>query len=93
VVLKDCKFIISKAGQKRTRDEKRKNVHAFVEGYLADVRETDKQKGFTWTESYYNPYFSDTFQERETGEPITEAKYVDVWVDEKNSHIMSHKSK
>ena len=93
IVLKDCKFIISKAGQKRVRDEKRKNVHAFVEGYLVDVGEADKQAGFTWTESYYNPYFSDTFQERETGQPITSAKFVDIWVDEKDSHIMSHKSK
>ena len=93
IVLKDCKFIISKAGQKRVRNEKRKNVHAFVEGYLVNVRETDKLKSSTWTESYYNPYHTDTFQERKTGQPITSAKFVDVWVDEKNSHILSHKSK
>ncbi len=55
VVLKDCKFIISKAGQKRVRDEKRKNVHAVGEGDLADGRGTDKQAGCTWTESEYNP--------------------------------------
>ena len=85
-------MLIGRFGKKE-KIEKRKNVHAFVEGYLADVRETDKQAGFTWTESYYNPYFSDTFQERETGQPITSAKFVDIWVDEKDSHIMSHKSK
>jgi len=93
VVLKDCKFIISKAGQKRVRDEKKKNVHAFVEGYLADVREADEQTGLTWTESYYNPYRTDTFQDKETGRSITSAKFVDIWVDETISHVMSHKSK
>ena len=93
IVLKDCKFIISKAGQRKVRDEKKKNVHAFVEGYLADVRKADEQAGFTWTESYYNPYRTDTFQDKETGRPISSAKFVDIWVDETISHVMSHKSK
>ncbi len=38
VVLKDCKFIVSEAGQRRVRNEKKKNVHAFVEGYVVDAR-------------------------------------------------------
>ena len=41
IVLRDCKFIVSKAGQKRVRDEKRKNVHAYVEGYVVNARKTD----------------------------------------------------
>ena len=93
IVLKDCKFIISKAGQKRVRDEKKKNVHAFIEGYLADVGEADKQAGFTWTESYYNPYRTDTFQDKETGRSISSAKYVDVWCDKDISSIMAHEAK
>ena len=93
IVLKDCKFIISKAGQKRVRDEGKKNVHAFVEGYLADVRKADEQAGFTWTESYYNPYRTDTFQDKETGKSISSAKYVDVWCDKDISSIMAHEAK
>ena len=41
VTLEDCKFIVSKAGQERVRDEGRKNVHAFVEAcWLILVRPT-----------------------------------------------------
>ena len=71
----------------------RRNNETFVEGYLVDVGEADKQAGFTWTESYCNPYHTDTFQDRNAGQSITSAKFVDVWVDEKDSHILSHKSK
>ena len=35
VTLRGCQFIVSKAGQRRVRDEQKKNVHAFIEGYVA----------------------------------------------------------
>ena len=38
VVLKDCKFIVSEAGQRRVREEKKKNVHAFVKGHVSTAR-------------------------------------------------------
>ena len=91
VVLENCKFIVSKAGQKRVRDEKKKNVHAYVQGALAKVRETDFLTD-DWTESYYNPYHTDTFQDVATGQPITGAKFVDIWVDETDSNILSYKA-
>ena len=91
VVLENCKFIVSKAGQKRVRDEKKKNVHAYVQGALAKVRETDFLTD-DWTESYYNPYHTDTFQDVTTGRPITGAKFVDIWVDETDSNILSYKA-
>ena len=73
---------------------RRKNVHAFIEGYLVDVGEADKQAGFTWTESYYNPYFEPIPSKTEKqDDPSPSAKFVDLWIDEKDSHIMSHKSK
>jgi len=91
VVLENCKFIVSKAGQKRVRDEKKKNVHAYVQGALAKVRETDFLTD-DWTESYYNPYHTDTFQDVTTGQPITGAKFVDIWVDEMDSSILSYQA-
>ena len=39
VTLEDVKFIVSKIGQERVRKEKRKNVHAFVEGFVVDTRQ------------------------------------------------------
>ena len=91
VVLENCKFIVSKAGQKRVRDEKKKNVHAYVQGALAKVRETDFLTD-DWTESYYNHYHTDTFQDVTTGQPITGAKFVDIWVDEMDSSILSYQA-
>lgn len=34
VILSCAKFIVNEAGRQRVLEEKRKNVHAFVEGYL-----------------------------------------------------------
>jgi hypothetical protein len=39
VILKDCECKVSLAGNARVRDEKRKNVHAVISGYVADFFE------------------------------------------------------
>jgi len=44
VVLHLCKFIVSKAGQKRVRNDKRKNVHAYIEGIVVNARATESGK-------------------------------------------------
>ena len=93
VTLRDCKFIVSKAGQKRVRDEGRKNVHAFVEGVLADTREADAIVDGTksdaemdagksdWQKAYYNPYTCDTFINQYDGSPLEQALYADMYID------------
>ena len=93
VTLRDCKFIVSKAGQKRVRDEGRKNVHAFVEGVLADTREADAIVDGTksdaemdagksdWREAYYNPYSCDTFINLDDRSPLETAKFADLYID------------
>lgn len=37
LTLRDVKFVVSKAGQQRVIREKRKNVHAFVKGFVAPI--------------------------------------------------------
>jgi len=93
VTLQDCKFIVSKAGQKRVRDEGRKNVHAFVEGLLVDTREADAIVDGTksdaemdagnsdWKKAYYNPYTCDTFINQYDGSPLETATFADLYVD------------
>lgn len=78
VTLQEVKFIVSKAGQKRVRDEKKKNVHAYLEGYVVDARQadnivdgkksdTDLEAGLSdWESVYYNPYECDGFMSTET---------------------------
>lgn len=73
VTLQEVKFIVSKAGQERVRNEKKKNVHAFVEGFVVDTREADNyvdgdksdeelwNGNSNWVNLYYNPYLCDGF--------------------------------
>jgi len=90
VTLSNVKFIVSKAGQRRVRDEKKKNVHAFVEGFVVDTRKADKyvdgewsddeiENGFThWQCAYYNPYECDGFMNTATGQVYETAKIADL---------------
>ena len=90
VTLSNVKFIVSKAGQRRVRDEKKKNVHAFVEGYVVDTRKADNyvdgewsdkeiENGFThWQCAYYNPYECDGFMNTATEQVYETAKIADL---------------
>lgn len=62
VMLTDVRFVINKAGQKRVRLEKRKNVHAFVVGRVS----LKGAMGTTAADTFqvkvvYNPYEMDGF--------------------------------
>ena len=54
IMLKDCRFLVSKAGQEKVRREKKKNVHAGVSGYVVDNIPEDN----IYSEAHltYNPY-------------------------------------
>ena len=69
---------------------RRKTFMRSLRATWLTVGEADKQAGFTWTESYYNPYRTDTFQDRETGRPISSAKFVDIWVMMKQFLTLCH---
>ena len=90
--LRDCKFLVGKAGQARVRREGKKNVHAGVSGYLLeDPCSVDRM---VWNGFYdkqvwvmYNPYKHETFVER-TGVcddqhpiPVYRANYVAMYKD------------
>jgi hypothetical protein len=101
VTLENVKFIVSKAGQRRVRDEKKKNVHAFIEGYVVGTREADNyvdgewsdqeiENGFTnWQRAYYNPYECDGFMNTETGQVYEEAKYADLSMFDNVIHVFA----
>ena len=60
-------FRVSQYGRNKVLESKQKNVHAFVycENYTTFVNHD--QLG---SEVFYNPYATETFQVRGTGEPI-----------------------
>lgn len=57
VYLKNVEMKVSQAGRKRVLKEKRKNVHAGVQG----LRLKNKPKNITWIKAIYNPYLYDSF--------------------------------
>jgi hypothetical protein len=66
VTLYDARFRVSEAGRQRVLHEKRKNVHALIEGNFvgagAVLEDTSEAP-----QAYYNPYTVDSFIDRSTG--------------------------
>lgn len=56
LVLDDARFIVKESGRQRVIREKRKNVHAYVEGVLSD--RPINEEGLP---VFYNPYRFDAF--------------------------------
>jgi len=81
VKLYDVEFRVRKGGKERVRQEKSKNVHAFVIGNLIDycqypcenIPQEPTDKIVT-----YNPYKYDSFVYKNTKEPVYTAKEVDM---------------
>lgn len=86
VKLSDVEFRVRKGGKQKVRDEKRKNVHAFVIGNLEDFCQypcpniPEEPSNIVIT---YNPYKHDTFVYKGTNEPVYHADMVDM-VNQKN---------
>ena len=55
----DCYFHVDAKGRQKVLREKRKNVHAFVKGYLQDAENVNTDRPAT--EVTYNPYKYETF--------------------------------
>ena len=88
ICLKDCRFLVGKAGQARVRREKKKNVHAGVSGYLAMNAEFCNADYNKDRDCFvmYNPYKHDTFVQR-TGVcddkypvPVTESGWAKLYI-------------
>lgn len=58
VMLKDCRYLVSRAGREKVLKEKKKNVHAGVSGYLVDCVPNVPERS---DEVTYNPYKYETF--------------------------------
>lgn len=68
--LVNCKFIVSTAGRERVREQKQKNVHAFVEGKFQPFINYCQSVGKTKVK--YNPYKDEGFV-GENGQVLVEA--------------------
>ncbi len=80
------RFKVSEAGRQRVLREKRKNVHAFVEGFICSplhLPDPDDMQRVS-----YNPYKAGTFVLRDSGTPVHGGRYVICKVDS-NTRIPS----
>lgn len=75
IKLFDCEFIVNQKGREKVIKEKRKNVHAFIKGYLSELFDSilDASHG---TEVTYNPYKNEFFYEKNSGSSIHSADAV-----------------
>ena len=76
VFLSDCKFVVNPMGREKVLREKRKNVHAYICGTLADSEEPARGDTFEPVNVRYNPYWNCSFM-TDSG-PIFDAKQVDL---------------
>ena len=62
----DCYFHVDRKGREKVLREKRKNVHAFVKGYLQDAENVSRNPQVITreVEVTYNPYKYETFVDK-----------------------------
>ena len=68
----DCYFHVDVKGREKVLREKRKNVHAFVRGYISN-----NCSPAVLDEIYYNPYKAKTFVDFQ-GNPVHQAEFVEL---------------
>ena len=86
VNLRDCQMVVQPAGRAKVIREKKKNVHAFVRGYLCG--EERVIQAFCWDDIYYNPYKTDTFVDFQ-GQSVLRADFVDLDMNDKRTPVLA----
>ena len=76
ITLKNVRFRVSQAGRERVLRERKKNVHAMVEGYLCTPSEINAEN-LKCKPVRYNPYLFDSFV-LPGAEPISTSRFVDM---------------
>lgn len=71
IVLYNATTKVSVSGRNKVLKERKKNVHAFIVGYVY----SDVDIAFN-KELYYNPYAVSNFVDRVTNDPVLKAEYV-----------------
>lgn len=71
-----CKFVVREVGRQRVLKEKKKNVHAWIEGSFGIIHAGDDKIFSDGTQVRYNPYTNSYFEMADCGEPIVEANLV-----------------
>tara|TARA_Y100000310_G_scaffold345083_2_gene461688 strand:+ start:2456 stop:2884 length:429 start_codon:yes stop_codon:yes gene_type:complete len=95
ITLWDVSFRVGEKGRERVRREKRKNVHAYIQGREGWNEEQQRWENIgpncTYVEDavtiYYDPYTCDSFIRTDTGKKVTEAEMVVIGCGEKGKEV------
>ena len=79
ILINRAEFVVNESGRQRVIREKRKNVHAFVLGYLSHLQRVSSP-AVGGVPVSYNPYKMGAFYVRESGEAVTKAAVAAVGV-------------
>ena len=72
IQIREPQYVVRQTGKEKVRREKRKNVHAFVRGYVEDRLPVFPSRSKFIT---YNPYRNDSFVERNTQNAVCSSPY------------------
>lgn len=61
IILRNTDFIVQKGGQKRARESKSRNVHAFIRGYIDPYGYFELVQQTSENKVIYHPFKTDTF--------------------------------
>lgn len=81
IMLQQCRFVVSEAGRNRVLREQRKNVHAYITGYLVPFASDEVFVEKEDASVTYNPYNKGYFYFRETEEAVYETDKAVVYSD------------
>lgn len=92
VLLRDVTFHVQPAGMARVRETGKKNVHAYVKGFLSSIQEIrnleielglEKNDHFEYGVVTYNPYKFDSFVKTSDNSPIYFCDFLDMDIESK----------
>ena len=86
VNLRDCQMVVQPAGRAKVIREQKKNVHAFVRGYLCGDERVIQV--FCWDDIYYTPYKTDSFGAFQD-KPVHTADFVDLDMNDKKTPVLA----
>jgi hypothetical protein len=82
VLVDNPKFVVRQGGRNAVLRDRQKNVHAFIKGVMQELTNAPNTDGLRKVS--YNPYKHGFFYDVHTDEPIYDAKYAVLTLDENN---------
>jgi len=73
ITVRNPKFHVQPAGRRKVLETKRKNVHAYITGYIDCIN-----GDFTGHKIVYNPYLADKFIDCTTGDAVEPDRYTHI---------------